>query len=518
MEKIYREGIDIGVALTVATKRSTARANAAKATKALHTAPAAAAGAAAAPGNVAVHPEPTSMRSRLKRALRPPVRFAFRLLKPLLSPPAFRMRRYLGREVQQELAALQAATQGAIEQMSANMLREIQISREMLRQELASAQQHAATELDQRLQRIEALQLDGVRDILGNQETLLTDLHASAASVAAAVAAAAAASAASAAQNDSKALAADLLPRLERIDHLSQTAAQRVDVLASQLAPRFDRIEQYSYTTARRVIVNSGPDDVLMKTEAGYLLCPSTETAIVACLAESGDLERGTRLLIQRMLRPGDVYIDVGAHLGINILAAGVAMQAQGRIVAFEPSDATRIRLEKTLYLNGYAGITEIHQAAVSDRAGEQSLYLGKISGHHSLYALPEVDAASAAPATVRTVRLDEVIAPATPVTLIKIDAEGAELEVLHSAAATIRANPEIALIVEFGPSHLQRRGHTAMQWLAAFAALGLEYRAIDPLTGVLERWTLAQLEAVHSINLFFARPGAQCWSKVIQA
>jgi FkbM family methyltransferase len=506
MEKVYREGIDIGVALTAAAKRSAASA---KAATALHTAPAAAAAAAAAPGSVAGLPA-ASMRARIKRALRPPVRFAFRLLKPLLSSPAFRARRYMGREIQLEMAALQAATQAAIEQMSATMLREMHVSREMMRQELAGAQQHAASELDQRLQRIEALHRDAVRGILGNQETLLADLHATAA--------AAATSVASAAKSDLKALAADLLPRFERIGELSQTAAQRVDVLASEMAPRFDRIEQYGHATARRVIVNSGPDDVLMKTEAGYLLCPSTETAIVACLADNGDLERGTRLLIQRLLQPGDVYIDVGAHLGMHTLAAGAAMQAQGKIVAFEPFEATRIRLEKSVHLNGYGDITEIHQAAVSDRAGEQSLYLGNISGHHSLYALADADAAFSAPATVRTVRLDEVIAPAAAVTLIKIDAEGAELEVLDSAAATIRANPEIALIVEFGPSHLLRRGQTAQQWLAAFAALGLEYRAVDPLSGVLEHWTVAQLETVHSINLFFARPDAQCWSKVIQA
>jgi hypothetical protein len=78
-----------------------------------------------------------------------------------------------------------------------------------------------------------------------------------------------------------------------------------------------------------------------------------------------------------------------------------------------------------------------------------------------------------------------------------------------------ITTNPDIALIVEFGPSHLRRVGHTPRQWLDSFTHFGFDYRAINPDTGVLEEWSIGALEQVESINLFFARPGSTAWTRI---
>jgi hypothetical protein len=115
----------------------------------------------------------------------------------------------------------------------------------------------------------------------------------------------------------------------------------------------------------------------------------------------------------------------------------------------------------------------------------------------------------------VRTVRLDDVVEPDLCVTLLKIDAEGAELDVLSGAAATVGNSPDIVLIVEYGPSHLRARSLDGAAWLAAFEAFGFEYRAIDPVTGTLTRRSLAELEAEQSTNLFFARPASTAWKHV---
>ena len=46
-------------------------------------------------------------------------------------------------------------------------------------------------------------------------------------------------------------------------------------------------------------------------------------------------------------------------------------------------------------------------------------------------------------------------------VDLVKIDAEGAELEVLEGAAAVLTANPEVVLVVEFPRDNGRRFGHS---------------------------------------------------------
>ena len=311
-----------------------------------------------------------------------------------------------------------------------------------------------------------------------------------------------------------------LMEQMSRMEtqllHLEQQA-QPLNPGATPANPflaQLNRIEQYASASARRVAVNCGPGEILVRSEVGYILCSSTDPAVLACLLEAGELEPGTRLLIQCFLKPGDVFIDVGANLGMHTLAAAHAMRGRGRIIAFEPFETTQRLLAKSIWMNGFSELVEIHQAAVSNHDGHQMLFLGPTSGHNSLYNLAPASTQSPQSVEVPLVRLDSVVPPDTHIDLIKIDVEGAELEVLESAKAIIAANPSIALIVEFGFSHLARTGHTTKDWLAAFQDLGLEHQAIDARTGQFEKWTDAQLEAADSVNLFFARPQSAAWSR----
>ena len=298
-----------------------------------------------------------------------------------------------------------------------------------------------------------------------------------------------------------------------RLDRIEKFALEQLDSRQDHVL-RLDRIEQYALASARRIAINCGSGEILVRSEVGYILCSASDHAVLACLVESGELERGTRLLIQSFLKPNDVFIDVGANLGMHTLAAAQAMQGRGRIIAFEPFEPTQRLLAKSISINGFAEMTEIHQAAVSNRGGHQTLFLGATSGHHSLFPLTTPSTLAPPPVEVALVRLDDVVPGGTKVDLIKIDVEGAELEVLESAKQIIVSNPSIALIVEFGFSHLARNAHTTKDWLAAFHALGLVQRAINVGNGQLEEWTVAQLEAVDSINLFFARPKSPAWVK----
>ena len=302
---------------------------------------------------------------------------------------------------------------------------------------------------------------------------------------------------------------------LQEFQKVSASTLGQVQALLPTLAPRLDRIELYSGASARRIAISCEQGEVMVRTEVGFILCAATDYALLACLIETGELELGTRLLIQRFLRPGEVFIDVGANIGMHTLAAARALQGRGKIIAFEPFEPTKRLLEKSVWMNGFSAITEIHQAAVSNHTGHQQLFLGETSGHHSLYPLSTHKEFSSTPVDVVVVRLDKVIPVGQKVDLIKIDAEGAELEVIESGASLINGNPDIALIVEFGPFHLNRTGHTTQQWLKTFSKLKLSHRVINSYTGALEDWSLEQLEQTDSVNLFFARAGSPAWSKL---
>src|SRR5579862_2317428 len=54
-------------------------------------------------------------------------------------------------------------------------------------------------------------------------------------------------------------------------------------------------------------------------------------------LRAAGRLEPRTIALLERVLRPGDSFVDVGAHVGYHSLVAARLVGAGGRIFAIDP-------------------------------------------------------------------------------------------------------------------------------------------------------------------------------------
>lgn len=376
----------------------------------------------------------------------------YRLAKPLARPLAFRLRAYMTRPL--------------IEQLHAEKLQSLALQEQIFR-DLTGQTANLAGQIERLKQDQAVLTRHLIQEIQFSREFLQRTIY--------------------------------------RVDEEFRTQDLR------DLEDRLKRIESYGYTAARRVAVSCGDDSVMIRTAVGYVICPASDHALISLLVESGDLEPGTRALIQKILRPGQTFLDIGANVGMHTLAAAQAMHKRGRIVAFEPSPETHSLLSKSVWINGLAHMTETHQAAVSDRPGEQQLHLGATSGHHSLYRLDSGEPEHGL-VHVPVVRVDDVIESGAPVDLMKIDVEGAELEVLAGAVSTIRHNPNAALIVELGVSHLVRTGHTIRSWLAAFQELGFVFKAIHPESGQLLEWGETELQAVPSINLLFARPSHPAW------
>ncbi len=292
--------------------------------------------------------------------------------------------------------------------------------------------------------------------------------------------------------------------------------------IQEQVIPRLDHLVNLGQDQRCRFAIPLGNNELLMACPSGFILVPADDISVVTCFVNGGDMEPGTRMLVSRTLESGNTFVDVGANLGIMTLAAARAVGPKGKVIAFEPFEQTKRLLERTVWANGLGQMVTIHHAAVSDHEGTHEFHVGPTCGHNSLFPL----ASSGIPTpgvketgttvTVNLVRLDQVLSETAPVHLLKIDAEGAELEVLESAAKIIRSQPEISLIVEFGPGHLKRRGLTTGDWLGRFQDLGLEYRAVHPFTSGLEITTPEKLEQVHSENLFFARPKSKIWQKLV--
>lgn len=152
-----------------------------------------------------------------------------------------------------------------------------------------------------------------------------------------------------------------------------------------------------------------------------------------------GAYEPATLSLICRLLSPGAVFVDVGAHVGQYSLHALAVVGSQGRVLAFEPSPATAARFRQNTILSNATGVV-LHHFALSDVAGVAALQHpafhsvhGFNSGGASLMAVSggatyqvALLPCSAVPALANLARID----------VLKIDVEGHELPVLRSLFA----------------------------------------------------------------------------------
>lgn len=176
----------------------------------------------------------------------------------------------------------------------------------------------------------------------------------------------------------------------------------------------------------------------------------------------------------RRDVRPGDVLFDVGANLGAYTMLFAQWTGPAGRVFAFEPAPEPREGLTKLLSVNGLSSRVTLVDAAVS--AAEGSV----------LFSAEGVDGASrivcANGHPVRAVTIDtfcrrEGVTPR----LIKIDAEGAELDVLRGARETIAAaGSELKLYVEMHPRIWSDFGITRQDIEAELAHQRLRVERLD--------------------------------------
>ncbi len=165
--------------------------------------------------------------------------------------------------------------------------------------------------------------------------------------------------------------------------------------------------------------------------------------------------EGATMAAFARLLRPGDVAFDVGAHVGWVAVQFAHLVGAEGRVVAFEPGSNNLPYLRRNLAAFPQAMVVE---AAVGAAAGTAELYEESLTGQNNALAAPyhrlQANAAlnpAALAVTARRVAVTTLDAAATEAgdpALVKIDVEGSELAVLQGAAGLLaRARP--VLMVE---------------------------------------------------------------------
>jgi FkbM family methyltransferase len=184
-----------------------------------------------------------------------------------------------------------------------------------------------------------------------------------------------------------------------------------------------------------------------------------------------GLLEIPVQEALARHLPPGGVLYDVGANLGFFALLGARLAGPEGRVYAFEPVPETAQAIREHAELNRLANIEVIERAAGASR-GRGQLQLVDDRSWSKLEAFGDHPSTERV-VEVELVAIDELVGAGelAPPAVVKIDVEGAELEVLRGMAATL-ATHRPAVICEL---HGTQREFAAFMAQQGYRVINLE-------------------------------------------
>lgn len=128
--------------------------------------------------------------------------------------------------------------------------------------------------------------------------------------------------------------------------------------------------------------------------------------------------------VIREMLRPGNVFVDVGANIGFFTNLAAHLVGASGRVVAIEPMDKNLQLIYRSLESNGF-GHVDVHACAASDCQGIVCVTTGPGTSNGQVV---KDSNANGALLRSQTRRLDDLTVGLAKIDLVKFDIEGYEL------------------------------------------------------------------------------------------
>jgi len=258
------------------------------------------------------------------------------------------------------------------------------------------------------------------------------------------------------------------------------------DVIGPKLAGSRDTSELRRHLMTSAEFRDKNPDFahtndstvVIKEIAPGLRLFLDVSDHVIGLSILRGQYERDEIAFVRRALKPGDVAVDAGAHVGFFTMHMADAVGPSGRVYAFEPFDANADLLERSIAENDFGDRVVFRRAAVGAGAGAATLtFPVETLNTGGAYLLRAGTAPLAGNLTreVPAVAID-ALDLRRPVRLIKMDVEGAEPLVVRGAARVLKEDRPM-IVSELHPTQLDRAsGTTAGEFLGEMRALG--YRA----------------------------------------
>ena len=212
------------------------------------------------------------------------------------------------------------------------------------------------------------------------------------------------------------------------------------------------------------------------RTNSGWVLChPLDWVAINLVLHDSW--EPTIKSTISTLLKDGDTFVDIGAHIGSHSLTAAQTVGPTGHVIAFEPLPANLAFLSQMIVRNRLFNVTLI-ALALADRCRVLTLHAGDCENLGQTSIRP----VSGHVYRAITTRFDQLIPSEIwpKIRMIKMDVEGAEAMVIAGMERMLSELPCDYLICEITDEYLKECGSSAFVLIGEICKYGYISFLID--------------------------------------
>lgn len=195
----------------------------------------------------------------------------------------------------------------------------------------------------------------------------------------------------------------------------------------------------------------------LVHTIYGFdIICmdPVNDKGVEKPLYLTGTYEAGTLGVMDKCLREGDIFIDVGANIGLMSIFSSRVIGNKGKVYSFEPVLETFTILQKNIEINKIRNVGAFN-IGISDTKGKSFIYTNPYAGKGSSSFIKPLDQSESTEYEIIIETLDEFLIShhLANIRMVKIDVEGWELHVLRGAESLLRSPQAPIICIECSKS-----------------------------------------------------------------
>ena len=196
---------------------------------------------------------------------------------------------------------------------------------------------------------------------------------------------------------------------------------------------------------------------IIREIQGSKMYLDLKDKGISSDLALDGIREPESTKMIQKILRKGNIVVDIGANIGYYALMESRLVGKDGTIYAIEPSPTNIEFLNKNIKLNNCKNI-DVYQIGMGSKEGLVKMYISPHSNLNSLIPLKNKKIIKVI--DINTTRLDTFLEDKRYPDLIRMDVEGYEYNIIKGMKNTLKVKKPLKLFIELHP-HVMKKEQT---------------------------------------------------------